>query len=375
MADAMRVSGRDGGVARRLENALRTRAMTLRYVRQAIRDVPGYVPGEQPATGGIVKLNTNENPYPPSPRVREAIIAAAEEPLQRYPDPMAGEVRRCAAVRYGVRAEQILVGNGSDELLGLVMRACVDRGTRVAYPVPTYSLYDTLVALQEGVSVRVPYGGDWALPRGLLDAEASVTCICRPNSPSGTAPALADVAAYSRRTKGLVVLDEAYADFADDTALSLVASLDNVIVLRSLSKSFSLAGLRIGLAIGRPELIEFLARIKDSYNVNRVSLAAAAAALDDFEWMQKNVARIRIGRERLATSLRQIGFEVPPSQANFVFARRPGNDLEPLYRRLRSRGILVRHFATPALRDGLRISVGCDEELDALLEALADEIG
>jgi histidinol-phosphate aminotransferase len=171
----------------------------------------------------------------------------------------------------------------------------------------------------------------------------------------------------------LVVVDEAYADFSEDTALPLVSRLDNLIVLRSFSKSFSLAGLRIGLAIGPAALIAVLARIKDSYNVNRVSLAAAAAAFDDFEWMQGNVARIRATRERLTRSLRDLGFEVPSSQANFVFARRPGGNLEPLYLALRARGILVRYFATPELRDGLRITVGSDEEIDVLLAAVAAE--
>jgi len=347
--------------------------MTLRYVRQAIRDIPGYTPGEQPTAAGIVKLNTNENPYPPSPRVAEAIVAAVRDPLQRYPDPLATDVRRRAAARYGVGIEQVLVGNGSDELLSLVMRACVERGTRVAYPVPTYSLYDTLVAQQEGVAVRVPHGENWSFPRALLEAHAAVTCICRPNSPSGTAVPLGDVEACAEHTKGLVVVDEAYADFGEDSALSLVARRDNVVVLRSFSKSFSLAGLRIGLAIGPSEFIDVLARIKDSYNVNRISLAAAAAALDDYEWMQRNVARIRATRERLTSSLRALGFAVPPSQANFVFARRPGRDLEPVYLGLRSRGVLVRYFATPELRDGLRISVGSDAETDLLLKALTEE--
>jgi histidinol-phosphate aminotransferase len=347
--------------------------MVLRYVRQAIRDLSGYVPGEQLARAGVVKLNTNENPYPPSPRVQEAIAAAARSTLQRYPDPMAAEVRQRAAARYGVDVTQVLVGNGSDELLGLVMRACVERGTRVAYPVPTYSLYDTLVALQEGTSVHVPYGADWSLPRGLLEVNATLTCICRPNSPSGTAVALGDVEAYARSSKGLVLVDEAYADFGEDTALPLVSRLDNVIVLRSFAKSFSLAGLRIGLAVGTMELIEVLARIKDSYNINRISLAAAAAALDDYEWMQANVERIRITRERLTRSLKTLRFEVAPSHANFVFARRPGTQLEGLYLRLRAQGILVRYFATPELRDGLRITVGSDTEIDALLDALARE--
>jgi histidinol-phosphate aminotransferase len=345
--------------------------MALTYVRKAIRDLAAYVPGEQPAGGRVIKLNTNENPYPPSPRVLEAIAAAARSGLGRYPDPLCTEVRRRAAAQYGVTPGQVLVGNGSDELLGLVMRACVAPGTRVAYAVPTYSLYDTLVAMQEGVAVRIPYGADWALPAALSETEATVVCVCHPNSPSGSAVPVATIERLARATQALVVVDEAYADFAEESALALISRFTNVLVLRTFSKSFSLAGLRIGLAFGCEELIDALARIKDSYNVNRVSLAAAAAALDDMAWMRDNVARIRETRERLRRGLEALGFEVVPSQANFVFARRPGSDLGPLQRRLRAAGVLVRHFPTPALRDGLRITVGTEEEVANLLDTLA----
>ncbi len=344
--------------------------MAHHYLRDAVRGLAGYVPGEQPRSQEFIKLNTNENPYPPSPRVLAAIAAAASAHLRLYPAPHAEEVRGSAATRYGVPAEQVLVGNGSDELLSLIMRACVERGTRVAYPVPTYSLYDTLVAIQEGVPVRVPYGPDWHLPAGLVGADAVVTLVCHPNSPSGTAVPLRVVEDLARAVEGLVVVDEAYADFADETALPLVHRRANVVVLRSFSKSFSLAGVRLGLAFGPHALIDALGRIKDSYNVDRLSLAAAAAALDDYEWMERNVRRIRATRARLTETLRQLGFEVPRSAANFVFARRPGRDSAPLYEALRDRGILVRHFATPELRDGLRITVGTEEETTALLDVL-----
>jgi histidinol-phosphate aminotransferase len=348
--------------------------MTKSYVRPVLRDLQGYAPGEQPRDGRVIKLNTNENPYPPSPHVLAAIVAEAGAGLGRYPDPTAIDVRRRAAARYGVRVEQVLVGNGSDELLSLVVRACVDPGTRVAYAVPTYSLYDTLVALQGGVAVRIPYGPDWQFPGALMRAEARLTFVCHPNSPSGTAVSLDAIEAVARQTAGLVVIDEAYVDFADATALELLSRLENAVVLRTFSKSFSLAGMRVGLAIGPPELIAALARVKDSYNVNRVSLVAAAAALDDYAWMERNVRLIRVTRERLTSELRSLGFVVAPSQANFVFARRPGEDLEPLYEDLRRAGILVRHFPSAELRDGLRITVGSDGEVGALMEALRERV-
>jgi histidinol-phosphate aminotransferase len=345
--------------------------MKATYIRAAVRELAGYVPGEQPRGERVVKLNTNENPYPPSPAVRAAVVQAAGDELRRYPDPLALEVRHRAAARYGVDVTQVLVGNGSDELLGLIMRACVGAGTRVAYAVPTYSLYQTLVALQEGVAVEVPYDHDWALPEALARAGATVTLVCHPNSPSGTAVPIPVIENLARESAGLVVVDEAYADFADESALVLLKDLDNLVVLRTFSKSFSLAGMRAGLAIGSAELIATLERIKDSYNVNRLSLVAAAAALDDYSWMKENVRRIRATRARLSEGLRSLGFTVLPSQANFVFARRPGEDLGPLHEQLRARGILVRYFSTPDLRDGLRITVGTDEETAVLLQALA----
>lgn len=340
------------------------------FVRPAIRAMTGYVPGEQPRDRRYIKLNTNENPYPPSPRVLEAVRACAEENLRLYPDPMADALRDRAAEVYGFRRENILAGNGSDDLLAMVIRACVGPGDRVAFPTPTYSLYDTLIGIGGGTAVGVPFGPDFALPAGLAAAGGRVTFVCHPNSPSGTAVPVDAIEDLATRVNGLLVVDEAYVDFARESALALVHRHGNVVVLRTFSKSFSLAGLRIGLAFAAPEIIAELAKVKDSYNLTRVSIAAAAAALDDYAWMQENVRRICATRERLVVALRQLGFDVPDSAANFVLARRAGQKQRSTYEALKERGILVRYFDTPRLADALRITVGTDAEVDALLEAL-----
>jgi histidinol-phosphate aminotransferase len=332
------------------------------------------VPGEQPAPGRrVVKLNTNENPYPPSPRVLEALGAALNERLRLYPDPEAHGLRARAAVVYGVPLDHVLAGNGSDECLALLMRAIVDPGDRVAFPVPTYSLYETLVAVQGGTAVRVPWPGDFALPAAaLVEARARLTFLCNPNSPSGTLVPTALVEDLARRIEGVLVVDEAYVDFARESAMALVTRYPNVVVLRTFSKSFSLAGLRIGLAFGTPELLAGLRTVKDSYNLDRLALVAAEAALDDLDHMRANVARVRTTRVRLEKALAGLGFTVLPSEANFVLARRPGSDLGPLARALAARDILVRHFPAPEVRDALRITVGTDEEIDILLAALRE---
>lgn len=344
--------------------------MSSQLVRPVVRELAAYQPGEQPQGTHVIKLNTNENPYPPSPRVLEAIRAAAGDDLRLYPDPVANRLRERAAEVYGVGRDQILVGNGSDELLALIMRACVAPGDRVVYPFPTYSLYDTLVTVQDGQPVHVPYPADFTLPQGIAEQGGRVTFICHPNSPSGTAVPMARIRDLAAGVRGLLVVDEAYVDFAEESALALLADYDNVLVLRTFSKSFSLAGMRIGLAFGNAGLIGQISKVKDSYNLNRLSIVTGAAALEDYEWMRANVARICATRTRLSSELRRRGFEVLPSQANFVLARRPGQVLEGLYRSIREQGILVRYFPIPELRDALRISVGTDKEVDALLRAV-----
>ena len=338
--------------------------------RATVLGMHGYTPGEQPRDRRYVKLNTNENPYPPSPRVAQALAQAMGADLRLYPDPVGTKLRETAAALYGVAPEQILVGNGSDDLLAMLVRACVGRGDRVAYPVPTYSLYDTLVEMHDGEAVRLPFPVDFRLPPGLAEAKAKLTIICNPNSPSGTMTPIDELKRLAAAVTGLLVVDEAYVDFADENALPLLGRADNVVVLRTLSKSYSLAGMRIGLALASPAVIDELMKVKDSYNISRLSLVAGVAALEDQEWMRQNRAKIRATRARLIDQLEGLGYEVPRSQANFVLARRPGISQEPVYRGLKERGVLVRYFRGDGLADALRISVGTDEEVDTLIAAL-----
>jgi histidinol-phosphate aminotransferase len=338
--------------------------------RKTVEAMEGYVPGEQPRDRRYIKLNTNENPYPPSPQVLEALRDAIGENLRLYPRPLADELRERAARLFRLQPDNVLVGNGSDELLAILMRATVDPGEAVAYPVPTYSLYDTLVALHSGEAIQVPFPADFSLPAELADVDARLVIVCNPNSPSGTRIAAQALGPLFRRRDRLVVIDEAYVDFADGDCLDLLREVPNVVILRTLSKSYSLAGLRIGLALGAPGVIEQLAKVKDSYNVNRLSIVAGAAALRDPRWMEANVRRVRRSRDALMRRLVEMGFEVPASQANFVLARKPGEDLGPLYEGLKRRGVLVRYFARDDLRDALRITVGTDDEISVLLRVL-----
>jgi len=342
--------------------------------RAAIVKMAPYVPGEQPKPGQrLIKLNTNENPYPPSPHVRRAIArAAVGSRLRLYPAPRADEFVASAAQLYRIPMRMIMAGNGSDELLAMLFRATLGRGDKVAYPSPTYSLYDTLAAIQEARVIRIPFPSDFALPvEELVRTDAKLTVICNPNSPSGTFTPIKTLDALSRRLEPkLIAIDEAYVDFADDNALRLIKRRPNVIVLRTLSKSFSLAGMRLGLCFASPDVTKTLMKVKDSYNLSRLALAAGAAALDDAGWMRRNVKHIRRTRATTERALIRLGFEVLPSSANFVLARLRGHDLTDLTARLRRRGILVRHFASPALRDALRISIGTPREMTALFKAL-----
>lgn len=340
--------------------------------RPAIAALDGYVPGEQPDQAHVTKLNTNENAYPPSPRAMAALRAVDADLLRRYPHPAANEFRRSAAAVLDVDPEWILAGNGSDDLLTMLMRAVAAPDRPVAYPVPTYVLYRTLASMQEAPVVETPFDDAYALPvDALARAAAALTIVANPNSPSGTAAPLDALEALAARLGGVLVIDEAYVEFADRSALDLVRRSDRVVVLRTLSKSHGLAGLRLGFAVAQPPLLKGLAKVKDSYNVDAVAARVGAAAIADVSYTRAQVTRIRDARRRLGAALADLGFRVWPSQANFVLARPPDGNARRLYEGLRSRDILVRYFDEPRLADALRITVGTEAQNARLTAALA----
>ncbi|MDY3556775.1 histidinol-phosphate transaminase [Gemmata sp. JC717] len=350
-------------------------------VRPNVRAMSGYVPGEQLNDPEIVKLNTNENPYPPSPRVFEAVRAAlTPNSLRKYPQPLGDTFRKAAGRVLNVDPDGILIGNGSDDILTILTRAFVPEGGLIASPTPSYILYKSLAEIQGARFAAVPLTADWQPDADRWPRDAHLSFVPNPNSPSGTVIAAERLAALA----GLVspapfVCDEAYADFADDNSLALLPSTPNLIVTRTMSKSYALAGIRFGFAVSRPELVRELVKVKDSYNCDVLSLAAATAAIEDQDYFRHVCAKIRATRDRMTTDLTALGFEVTPSHANFVWCRRADRPLKPIYEALKSRKILVRYMSYAAgpvghpegsAYDGLRISVGTDTEIDQLCAAL-----
>ena len=344
-----------------------------RFFRDNVAALDPYVPGEQLRGRDVIKLNANENPYPPSAKVLRALRAATNDTLRLYPEPASDSLRAVAARVYGVGAEHIIAGNGSDELLTILLRCFVGPRDRVAYPMPTYSLYDTIVDIQGGIRAPVDYPADFSIPTSLAAQRAALTFLCNPNAPSGTLVRPEAIARLAKQVRGILVVDEAYIDFAASDAAScipLVRRHDNVIVLRTFSKSFSLAGLRIGLAFASKDLVAGMMKVKDSYNLNRLSATAATAALRDLPWMSRNVRRIQRSRALLSAALERLGFQVYPSQTNFVLARRANTDMRRVQRELKAHRILIRHFDVPGLQDCLRISIGTPDETNAAVAAL-----
>lgn len=330
----------------------------------------GYVPGEQPRGGEFIKLNTNENPYPPSPRVFEAVRdALTAERLRKYPDPVGTAFRQAAGRVLDVDPEGILIGNGSDDILTILTRTFVPEGGLIVSPTPSYLLYRTLAEIQGARFQTVPYTEDWQLPSPWPVRGASLTFLANPNSPSGTSVALPALERWVEEVGGPVILDEAYVDFADAHGLAL-AKRRQVIVTRSLSKSYSLAGIRFGFAVADPAIIRELIKVKDSYNSDVLSLAAATAALEDQDYRLMTRAKILATRSRLEAALARLGFIVTPSQSNFVWSRRSDRPVKPLYEELKRRLILVRYMNYEGYGDGLRITVGTDEDIDRLLAEL-----
>lgn len=346
------------------------------YFRKNIDAMDGYTPGEQPKVPGLIKLNTNENPYPPSPAVKRALLDLDYARLRLYPDPDADELRGAIAETFGLKLENILVGNGSDDILTIVTRAFVGEGQSVAFPSPTYSLYPVLAQLQGAASVPVPLDADFNLPGNFSEAAAvsRLIFLARPNAPTGVTYPKAQVEAVCAaavKRKQVVFIDEAYADFADDNCVDLVNRFPNVVVSRTMSKSYSLAGLRLGWAMASAGLIAGMVKVKDSYNADLVSQTLAVAALRDQDYLAQTCATLRRCRGELAERLAGLGFKVAPSQANFLFASPPGGDGAGLFRYLKENKVLVRYFPGAATAAFARITVGTPEQIETLCRLCA----
>jgi len=342
-------------------------------IAKPIRELTPYTPGEQPQDSHVVKLNTNENPYPPSPSISGFLSSFDLDRLRKYPDPVFSQLRKRIADIFGTKPDMIFVGNGSDEILTLAARVFADDDEAIGAFDPSYSLYKTLAAIRNVpfVATSLPDDFGWTEPVVNHDSGAPVALflLTNPNAPTSVRYPSEKVAAFAKSFPGVVLVDEAYADFADGNCMPLAVSPDNenIIVMRTLSKSFSLAGLRLGYCIGPSDLIEALYKAKDSYNVDALAQSVACAALDDLPWMAANTAKVRATRARITSELRRRGWDVPDSQTNFLFARPAGIPAADLFEALRSRHIYVRYFPGPRTGDRLRITIGTDKEMDELL--------
>ena len=347
----------------------------LSFVRPAIRALHGYTPGEQQP--GFTKLNTNESAIPPSPHVRQVLGAIADESLRLYPDPVSRRLREVAAERFGVRPEQILAGNGSDDCLTILYRTFLDAGDRVAFAWPSYGLYDTLAGIQGAAVTRVPYQREprrWSLPDALATTGARLTLVANPDNPSSTLAPVATLRTLAQRVSGILVVDEAYVDFAlgvepDATMLKYLDQHPNVVVLRTFSKSYSLAGARLGLMFAAAPLIEQMTKVKDSYNVNVITQALGTAALEDRAHHAELVRQTLAEKARVEQALAAHGWTWPAAFGNFLLVHIGARAAE-IRDGLRARQILVRYWDTPELRESVRITIGSPSQNDALIAAL-----
>jgi histidinol-phosphate aminotransferase len=344
----------------------------MSYIRPEIARMRGYVPGEQPQAGKFIKLNTNENPYPPSPAVKQAISTVLEHGLSRYPDPLGTAFRRRAGEVLKVDPDWILCGNGSDDILTIVTRALVGERQWLRLPYPSYILYKSLAELQGAGAEEVLFEPDWSLSDKFSEPLENIKLafLPNPNSPSGTVLSPERILQLAERLPCPLLVDEAYADFAERNCLSLVAQNEKIMVSRSLSKSYALAGLRFGYLVAQPHMIREFVKVKDSYNVDALSLAGACAAIDDQAWLADNRAKIIDVREKLSVGMRALGFATVESQANFVWNPHPQIPLRPIFERLKAERILVRYMDYEGWGDGLRVSVGTAGQIDACLALL-----
>jgi histidinol-phosphate aminotransferase len=351
-------------------------------VRPLVHGLHAYVPGEQPKIKGLIKLNTNENPYPPSPKVLRAVKAAVDGRLRLYPNPTAEKVREALAKMHRCSPDNIIVGNGSDELLALAVKCFVEpagvKATRgltevVQYFTPSYSLYPVLADIAGVKTNPVPLAQDFVIPEkkpASWKSNAALTLVTTPNAPSGRGYSTVELDKLCRTMRGVVVLDEAYVDFAKENAMELALKHRHVLVSRTFSKAYSLCFQRVGYFVGTPELISALHKIRDSYNVNGLGQVAALETLADLAYYRANFKKVIATRKRLSAELAKLGFSVLPSESNFIFARPPKFPAEQWLGKLRDKKVLVRWFRYPETKDFLRITIGTDAEANALLRAV-----
>ena len=345
--------------------------MKFRF-RNNIEEMAGYVPGQQPTDASVIKINTNENPYPPSPKVLEALAKLDGEVLRKYPPVFWDDFRRAAAQIHGVDEAMVVGGNGGDEILTMLVRCCCDKGRALAYPVPTYSLYPVLAKIQDAPVIEVPFDKGGQIPAELPKVKAGLTILCNPNAPTGTQVEAEPVRQLARQLSGVLLIDEAYVDFAEHNCLELLSDCENVVILRSMSKGYSLAGMRFGYALGSQRIVEAMIKVKDSYNVNIAAQAAATAALLDQDYFLENIRKVKEERNRLTAAIRKLGFELGESQSNFLLAKITQPAAKEVYEKLAQRNILIRYFNLEGLEDKVRITVGSREQNDALLAALKE---
>jgi len=347
-----------------------------RFWSDVVKGLKPYVPGEQPRLANLVKLNTNENPYGPSPRVLEAIRDATGESLKLYPDPNAEQLKLAIAKYHDINARNVFVGNGSDEVLAHVFLGLLKQARPILFPDITYSFYPVYCGLYQVDFETVPLADDFSIRVGDYAKPNGGIIFPNPNAPTGCLVPLADIERLLQSNKdSVVVIDEAYVDFGGESAIPLIARYPHLLVVQTLSKSRSLAGLRVGFAAGHADLIEALERVKNSFNsypLDRLAIAGAVAAFEDREYFDKTCRAVIASREKLVGELKALGFEVLPSAANFIFVRHPQHDAEKSALALRQRSIIVRHFRLPRIEQFLRITVGTDGQCSALVAALKE---
>lgn len=342
-------------------------------VRQCVQDMHGYVPGKQPGTGTYIKLNTNENPYAPSPKVLAALHEGITNELGRYSDPVATALRQTAADLYGCTLDEVIAGNGTDDIFTLIFRTFLNADDVCATAAPSYSVYDALGAIQDTTFLSIPMGPNYTLPVDLDDHKAKVLLIVNPNAPTGVLFERQALQQLLETTQSIVVIDEAYADFSGETAIDMLSAFPNLIVTRTFSKAYALAGMRIGLGFAHPQIIEQMMKVKDSYNLDQLAIIASCAALEDQDWLRTTTAKIIKTRTYVLDKLVEMGLHVPPSRSNYVFPRIPDGRALEVYEGLEKRHILVRYFGNkPLVADSIRVSVGTDDEMETFLQVLRE---